>query len=142
MFADLQQAPQEEQEITPEKPKGKRQDTTLTITGFWGVTNLPLAAGQQPGTFCVLLGLSRQNQNKLMAMPVNGYGQKGENYLESWAWRGFSEGSKCRGVQWQKGIGKEGDLALCKGAGGVIKHALNAVFRNHRDIDFREIRLC
>ena len=126
MFANLEAAPQE-LDVTPEKPSAKRQDTTRVISGFWGVTNLPLVDGQQPATTAVLMGLSRRDQESLKDMPVNSYGQTGENFLEAWTWRTFNGTSKCRGKQWQKGIGVEEPLALCKGPGAMIKHAINEI---------------
>ena len=132
MFANLGPAPAAEVSPanTPERePAAKKQDTTPTITAFWGAVNLALAPGQQPSTFAVLLGntLTRTQQSKLATMTLDPFDQIGQNFVEGFSWRSFNAASKFRGIQWQKGIGVDPPLHLCKGPGAMVKHAATNV---------------
>ena len=125
LFAALDAAP----DVTPEKEPAAKK-ARQTISGHFGPVNHALKPGQQPGTFCVLMGLSRQDQEKLKNSEIKTFGQNGQDYCEPWKYRTFASDSKFMGIKWQDGIGTDRapDLKLCKGSGAMIKHSINEVY--------------
>ena len=105
LFSALESAPAV---VTPEKgPAAKRADTRKVLSGHFGPVNHALKAGQQPGTYAVLLGLSRQQQEKLKNLEIKTFGQNGQDYCEPWKYRTFASDSKFMGIKWQDGIGTD-----------------------------------
>lgn len=130
LFAALEAAPDlTASDKTPEKPH-KKADTRRQISAHFGPVNHPLKHGQQPGTHCIIMGLSRQEQEKLKNSEIKTYGQNGQDFCEPWKFRTFASDSKFMGVKWQDGIGTDRapDLKLCKGSGAMIKPCINEVY--------------
>ena len=129
-FSNLQEAPPAEQSpgSTPERP-AKKQCTQATVDAHWGIINHPLKEGQQPSTFCILLAntLTRNQQTRLGTMTMDNFGQMGQAYIEGFAWRSFNAASKYQGKLWQKDIGTQPPLHLCKGPGAMVKHAVTCM---------------